>query len=223
MPSIRACQRIALAAVLLAAGTAPARAAEGPASAYTQAKRLEDRLAEVKGVEAEFVQILDTAALPEPQVESGRLYLERPGRMRWEYQRPKGKLAVADGKDSWLWLPDDQVAISAPLSGDERDSGVSLLMGERLDLSGRFTIDWGPAARGQARPLRLRPKTAGAPFDALLVDVDATGFPRQIIVLDPLGGRVTYKFSALKFTDKLDPGLFVFTPPPGATVQRASP
>jgi outer membrane lipoprotein carrier protein len=220
MPSIRACQRIALAALLVTSG---AWAAEGPASATTQAKRLEDRLAEVKGLEADFVQILDTAALPEPQVESGRLYLERPGRMRWDYQRPKGKLAVADGKDSWLWLPDDRVAITVPLNGDERDSGVSLLMGERLDLSGRFTVDWGPAARGKSRPLRLRPKKSGAAYDALLVDVDATGFPRQIIVLDALGGRVTYRFSSLKFTDRLDPNLFIFTPPPGATVQRATP
>jgi len=220
MPSIRACQRIALAAVLLAS---PAGAADGPASASAQAQRLEDRLAGVKGVEAEFVQIVDTAALPEPQVESGRLSLDRPGKMRWEYRRPKGKLAVADGKDTWLWLPEDQVAITVPLDGNGRDSGVSLLMGERLDLSARFTIDWGPAPRGQTRPLRLRPKTSGAPYDALLVHTDPTGFPTQIIVIDPLGGRVTYKFSDLRFTDKLDPALFRFTPPPGATVQRATP
>jgi outer membrane lipoprotein carrier protein len=230
MPSIRTCQRIGPCAVLLlliggaaALAGATARAAEGPASAYASAKRLEDRLAGVKGVEADFAQILDTPALPEPQVESGRLFLERPGKMRWEYSKPKGKLAVADGKDTWLWLPDDQVAIQAPFQGDERDSGVSLLMGERLDLSGRFSIDWAPGPKGEPHLLRLRPRTRGAPYDALLVQVDGSGFPSRIVVLDPLGGRVTYRFSSIKFLDRLDPSLFQFTPPPGATVQRATP
>jgi outer membrane lipoprotein carrier protein len=232
MPSIRACQRTPrttvarrlvplLALVILGAG-APGRAAEGNGSAATAAKRLEARLAAVKGVEADFVQTLDTPALPEPQVESGRLFLERPGKMRWDYQVPKGKLALADGKDTWLWLPDDQVAITAPLTGDERDAGVSILMRQRIDLLERFTVDWGPAVRNEPRPLRLKPKTADAPYDALLVDVDPTGFPRQLIVLDPLGGRVIYRLTNVKFPDKLDPALFQFTPPPGATIQRAS-
>jgi outer membrane lipoprotein carrier protein len=198
------------------------RAAEGQGSAATAARRLEERLAAVKAVEADFVQILDTPALPEPQTESGRLSLERPGKMRWDYQVPKGKLALADGKETWLWLPEDQVAISIPLTGDERDAGVSLLMRERIDLLSRFAVDWGPAVRNEPRPLRLKPKTADAPYDALLVDVDSTGFPRQLTVLDPLGGRVTYRFSNLKFTDHLDPRLFQFTPPPGATIQRAA-
>jgi outer membrane lipoprotein carrier protein len=218
----RACRLAPLFALLAFAAAATAGAAEGNGSAATAARRLEERLAAVKGVEADFVQTLDTPALPEPQVESGRLFLERPGRMRWEYQVPKGKLALADGKDTWLWLPEDQVAITTPLAGDERDSGVSLLMRERIDVLARFTVDWGPAVRNEPRPLRLKPKTADAPYDALLVDVDPTGFPRQLTVLDSLGGRVTYRLSNLKFTDHLDPALFRFTPPPGATIQRAS-
>lgn len=225
MPSIRACQRTLLALALALGVASPAAAAEGSSggAAATAAKRLEERLAGVKAVEADFVQTLDTPALPEPQTETGRLSLERPGKMRWEYERPKGKLALADGKDTWLWLPDDQVAITAPLAGDERDAGISLLMRDRLDLAARFTIDWGPAVRNEPRPLRLRPKTSDAPYDALLVDVDATGFPRRIVVLDPLGGRVSYALTNVRFVDKLDPALFQFSPPPGATVQRATP
>lgn len=223
--SVGAGRRLVLVPVvvfLAFAMAAPGRAAEGNGSAATAARRLEERLAAVKGVEADFVQTLDTPALPEPQVESGRLFLERPGRMRWEYQVPKGKLALADGKDTWLWLPEDQVAITTPLAGDERDAGVSLLMRERIDLLARFTVDWGPAVRKEPRPLRLKPKTADAPYDALLVDVDPTGFPRQLTVLDSLGGRVTYRLSNLRFSDHLDSALFRFTPPPGATIQRAT-
>ena len=233
MPAIRACQRIGVLVAALAGAlpAAPVRAAEPrpdasarpPASAAAAARRLEERLAGIKAVEADFVQTLDTPALPEPQVESGRLFLERPGRMRWQYARPAGKLALADGKDSWLWLPEDRVAITAPLEGENRDSGVWILMQERPDLATRFAVDWAPAAKGSPRPLRLRPLRAGGPYDALLVTTDASGFPSEIVVIDPLGGRLTYTLTSVRFVDRLDPTLFTFTPPPGATVQRASP
>ncbi len=39
------------------------------------------------------------------QVESGVLTLRKPGRMRWEYAAPAGKLFVSDGKDVYLYLP----------------------------------------------------------------------------------------------------------------------
>lgn len=234
MRAIRACQRIgALLGALACATPAAGAPAPGPAgsdagakssaSAASAARRLEERLTAVKAVEAEFVQTLDTPALAEPQEEAGRLYLERPGKMRWEYARPAGKLALADGKDTWLWLPEDNVAITAPLAGGERDAGVALLMQGRPDLLARFEVDWGPAPKGGARPLRLRPRRAGGPYDALLVNVDDSGFPREIVAIDPLGGRLTYRLSAVRFVDRLDPSLFSFTPPPGATVQRAAP
>ena len=41
---------------------------------------------------------LYTAAHRPAQTESGVLYLRKPGRMRWEYSSPAGKLFLVDGK-----------------------------------------------------------------------------------------------------------------------------
>src|ERR1700689_26583 len=38
--------------------------------------------------------------------ESGELTLRKPGRMRWDYTTPAGKLFVSDGKDVYLYTPD---------------------------------------------------------------------------------------------------------------------
>src|ERR1700690_2752784 len=38
--------------------------------------------------------------------ESGELTLRKPGRMRWDYTAPAGKLFVSDGKDVYLYTPD---------------------------------------------------------------------------------------------------------------------
>src|SRR4030081_1265278 len=36
---------------------------------------------------------------------SGELYLRKPGKMRWEYRTPAGKLFVSDGKDVFYYSP----------------------------------------------------------------------------------------------------------------------
>src|ERR1700730_3708576 len=38
--------------------------------------------------------------------ESGVLFLRKPGRMRWQYDSPKGKLFLSDGKFVYLVVPD---------------------------------------------------------------------------------------------------------------------
>lgn len=212
-------------AFALAAPAAPGKGAAPipgavPEGAVAAARALGARLAALHGLTARFTQTLDSASLPAPQVEKGTLYLLRPGRMRWEYSVPPGKLALADGVRTWLYLPEDHQAISAPL-GDGTDSGAALLMRATPDLTAEFEPSWSRERGPDDRPiLALTPRSAGASYDRILVQTDAGGFPVALTVLDPLGGRIVYRFSDLKFVDTLDPGLFRFTPPAGVSVQE---
>jgi outer membrane lipoprotein carrier protein len=207
------------AGLALAAVPAPAPAADPDAAA----RALGARLAAVRALEARFQQTIDSMALASPQVEEGRVFLQRPGRMRWEYTRPKGKLAIADGSHSWLYLPEDRQVIKAPLASDQADTGLGLLWREEVDLLKEFRADWEPVRASMARRLRLHPRASGAPYDVLLVTLDASGFPVALTVVDPLGGRVTYTFADIRFKDRLDPALFEFTPPAGVAVQDVAP
>ena len=203
-----------------APGPAPA---SPPADAEGAARALGTRLAAVRALEAHFTQTIDSMALASPQVEEGRVFLQRPGRMRWEYTRPKGKLAIADGTHSWLYLPEDRQAIKAPLRSDQADTGLGLLWRDDVDLLGEFRADWEPVRTSAGRRLRLHPREPSAPYDVLLVTLDASGFPAALTVVDPLGGRVTYVFADIRFKDRLDPALFAFTPPAGVAVQDVAP
>jgi outer membrane lipoprotein carrier protein len=210
-----------LAATLARAGV-PSKAPGAPikGDAVDAARALGARLAAVRGLTARFTQTLDAASLPSPQVEEGTLYLLRPGRMRWEYSRPAGKLAIADGVRSWLYLPEDRQALSTPLAGGA-DPGVTLLMRDSPDLNAEFEPSWSRERGADDRPvLALKPRAADAPYDRILVETDASGFPVALTLVDPLGGRVAYRFSGLRFVDTLDPALFRFMPPPGVSVQE---
>src|SRR5262245_25180114 len=239
----RGCQRSAVAGALVVAvlalapgaraaspsATAPPAASPragtpAPGNARAAARALERRLAEVTALVARFTQVVESPALPTAQTESGTLYLARPGRMRWEYSTPPGKLAIADGRRTWLYLPEDRQALSAPLAGPGQDQGIGLLLGGTPDILAVFSPRLVPAGVAGGRAvLALRPRSPDAAYDEVRVETDAGGFPIAIVVNDPLGGRVTYRFEAIRFVPSLDEGLFRFTPPPGVSVQEAGP
>jgi outer membrane lipoprotein carrier protein len=202
----------------------PRPGAAAPAEAVAAARALERRLAEVTALVAQFTQVVESPALPTAQTESGTLYLARPGRMRWEYSTPAGKLAIADGHRTWLYLPEDRQALSAPLGGPGQDQGIGLLLGGTTDILAVFAPRLVPGREsGGPTLLALRPLSPDAPYDEVRVETGAGGFPRTLIVNDPLGGRVTYRFEAIRFVPALDEALFRFTPPPGVSVQEAGP
>ena len=190
-------------------------------SAQQRLQAIGGRLNEVRALTARFTQTLESAALPGPQIEEGTMYLMRPGRMRWEYTRPTGKLAVADGRRTWLYLPEDRQVVTAPLPDAVRDQGLGLLLRSGLDLQAEFDAEWGrPAGAGSNAPLVLKPRRPHAAFERLVVEADASGFPIVLAIVDPLGGSLTYRFSDLRFGGALSDSLFQFTPPPGVEVQE---
>jgi outer membrane lipoprotein carrier protein len=210
-------------AVLLLLPAATLRAAPADANgALSEARLLQAALDDVTGLVAAFTQTVESPALPSPQVESGTVYLLRPGRMRFEYSHPRGKLAIADGEQAYVYLPEDHQALVSPLA--RTGTGMELLLRPRLDLAREFAIDWGPpAAKDGHRPLRLVPRGGTADYQTLLLETGPDHLPRVLVVIDALGGRITYRFTDLRKVATLDAGLFRFTPPPGVEVQRVGP
>src|SRR5947209_3612447 len=125
--------------LLVAAGMAAGNPPPVPADAVGEARRVEEVLNGLKGFVASFTQTVESPGLPRPQIEKGTVYLLRPGRMRWAYDVPRGKLAVADGRRTYVYLPEERQVLVAPLDQEGARSGLSFLLG-RADLIGSFSI-----------------------------------------------------------------------------------
>src|SRR5579859_5589407 len=79
------------------------------------------------------------------RVEAGKAYFLRPGKMRWEYEKPEKNLFLVDGKFVWFYVPDDHTATRMPAkkSDDWRTPIAFLTTGMKLS---RICSEVGPAS-----------------------------------------------------------------------------
>jgi outer membrane lipoprotein-sorting protein len=129
-PSRRNFLSSALAVVLLAAGSqaVPLGAIATPAAASTEAaQRIADHFTSVRTMMGEFVQFG-----PRGEQTGGQFYIERPGKLRFDYEAPSNFRVTADGRSVVMENRRLQTADLYSLSS----TPLQLILNDRIDLSG---------------------------------------------------------------------------------------
>jgi outer membrane lipoprotein carrier protein len=154
------------------------------------------------------------------RTETGTLTLQKPGRMRWAYDSPPGKLFLLDGKSAISYTPGDAEATRFPESRlDDLRSPLRFLLGhtelakelDHLSLA-PVTLD------GQiAYTLSGTPKGLASRVRTLLLTVDPQGIIHTLRIEETDGATTTFTFSDMHENVPTPTG-FTFTPPPGVTL-----
>src|SRR5438876_2619730 len=76
----------------------------------TPADDVEKILSGVQSWSADFTQTIDDGHGNVVRSAAGKLYLQKPGRFRWDYVQPSEQLILADGKQIWFYDKDLQQA-----------------------------------------------------------------------------------------------------------------
>jgi outer membrane lipoprotein carrier protein len=149
--------------------------------------------------------------------ESGTLALRKPLKMRWDYDQPKGKLFIGDGKYLWLFTPDgNRVERMKLKESDDMRAPLAFLLG-KLDFQKEFR-NLQAKAEGTDMRITAEPKTDNLPYSAVefLVAPDlrikvvrVTGFDRSI---------TEFHFDQEKVDPPLDAKLFQFQAPKGTQI-----
>lgn len=172
-------------------------------------------------LEARFSQALLSGALGSEVEESGRLYLERPGRLRWDYLEPERKVALVDGLQTRLYLEEDRQLWEGRL--DESGAALPTLLAGQGRLGEMFepTLVAGSLPGEATYRLRLVPRTGLENVEEVVLTVRAPLFAIEAAeVLDGAGNRILYRFSSLRRNRGLKKGIFQFEPPPGTEIVR---
>jgi outer membrane lipoprotein carrier protein len=177
-------------------------------------------LDETRDLEGDFEQILSSGALGSGLRETGKLWIHRPGKMRWDYREPENKVAIVDGEKTLLWVEEDRQMIRGRLDG-EGDLLSNLLAGEGR-IADLFTvtpeIESVEGDRGSFR-VRLVPKRESEALEEIVLEVLSPQFSIVAAeVLDATGNRIEYRFSRLRRNRGVPARRFEFEPPPGTEI-----
>jgi len=186
--------------LLTAAVPGPSHSGFGPTE-RSELERVSEALNAIRSLEGNFVQIG-----PEGQLDQGRFYIDKPGRMRFEYAPPNPTLIVSDGR--WVAVENrnlhtmDRYALwTTPLN---------LILGDDVDLRDNSDIT-GVDQQNNELVIQARAHDGQANGAITLVFSEPDLALRQWTVRDAQGLLTTVSVNNVKKDVAIDPGLFVIT------------
>lgn len=169
---------------------------------------------EVKSYTARFQQVAFDESQNPIQQSTGRLWLERPNKFRWNYDKPRQQI-VGDGERVWVYDEElEQISVRTMANG-LADTPALLLAGKGR-LEDAFTIKGQEQEAGVAW-VELVPKRKDSGFERLRLGFEQDKI-RVIEMLDGLGHTTRYTLRNGQENIKIDPARFNFVPPKGVDV-----
>src|SRR6185295_11132212 len=75
-----------------------------------------------------------------PMTFKGRLYLKRPGKLRWDYSQPTKQQVYVNDNKVWVYVPEHQQAVISSLA-EENDSQLPIhLLSWAAELEREFEV-----------------------------------------------------------------------------------
>ena len=164
---------------------------------------------------AQFHQtVLDNQGRKMQEVD-GSMQLQRPGKFRWDYNKPYVQQIVGDGEKVWLFDPElNQVTVRA-LSKALGSSPAALLAGNK-EMEKGFVLKDDPR-QDELEWVLATPKDKESGFERVFLGFKNDAL-HEMELHDSFGHMTIIEFSKLERNPKLAAQTFRFTPPSGADV-----
>ena len=164
---------------------------------------------------AHFAQMVLDKNLKMLQQATGTMQFSRPGRFRWEYDKPYEQLIVSDGSRVWLYDKDLNQVTVRRYDRALGSSPAALLAGSN-EIEKSYTL----SALGNQEGLdwiEAVPRAQDTAFEKIRLGFSKSGL-EAMELRDAFGQVTVIKFSTIERNAKLAPDAFRFTPPKGADV-----
>lgn len=151
------------------------------------------------------------------RTETGTLLLKKPGRMRWNYSSPAGKVFLLDGKFGWFYTPGDNQATRIPAKKlDDLRSPLRFLLGHTQLQKELDSITVAPDGAGFQ--ISGVPKGMSQRVKLLSLTVSTTGSIEKMRLEEVDGSVTEFTFSSILEGQAIPDSAFKFSLPPGVAV-----
>jgi len=160
--------------------------------------------------------------------EAGKAYFLRPGKMRWEYEKPEKNLFLVDGKYVWFYAPADRTVTRVPAdkSEDWRTPVAFLTSGAKLSriCSKVERVPSEPPSQPNAFVYSCIPKNgedssaAGGESRPIYFEITDKGELTRLKMDEGTGQSLEFLFRRWEWNPPLDKSMFAFNPPKGVAI-----
>lgn len=173
-------------------------------------KQLKAFLNSAKSLTANFKQVLINEAGDPLQTSYGNFYLQRPGKFRWDYNKPfQQQIISTAGKVTFYDTDLEQVTIKK--LDESVGSTPALLLSGDVPLEDNYTIEQ-QGSEGSMIWVKLQPKNQDSTFKYVLIGLEK-GMLSGMQLNDNFGQLTRIYFSNLKMNQSIDSNLFEFVAP----------
>jgi outer membrane lipoprotein carrier protein len=189
-------------------------------SAQQLAQRVDKYYNGLHALRTSFTETFDGMGIH--RQESGSLLLRKPGKMRWDYDHPAGKLFVLDGKYAWFYTPGDAQVVRVGASQmDDLRSPLRFLLGhtqleKELD---QLTLTSSPTGLELSGvPKGMRDRVA-----KIILGVNEDGVIHSMKITETDGAETAFSFQDVQANPPAPDAEFVFKIPQGVPVVDGLP
>jgi outer membrane lipoprotein carrier protein len=168
-----------------------------------------------KTLRADFAQIVVAKNGKKPQQSTGVMMISRPGKFRWQIEKPYEQLLVGDGDKVWIYDPDLRQVTVKKFDAALGSTPAALLVGGNA-LDKNFTLREAGEREG-LEWLEAIPKGADSGFEKLQLGFAGNDL-KAMDLFDSFGQTTSLLFTRIERNAPIAPALFRFAPPAGVDV-----
>ncbi len=191
--------------------------------------KLQARYDQTKDLQADFKQTTKIEGFATPITSSGKMYIKKPGRLRWDYVDPNPEEIYVNGNEVKMYVPEHKQVLVGKLTQMAASQAPLELLQGVAKLEEQFDIDSagsGEKVGGGGPRLTLIPKPTGEEsvrtVAKIVLDLHPKSYYIQKVAIHEISGNVaTFQFNNLKPNAGLKNALFEFTVPPDVEVVKA--
>lgn len=188
-------------------------------------QKVDARYARIQDLQADFTQKTTLEGFTTGFTSEGRLYLKKPGLLRWDYLQPNEEQIYVDDDQVMMYVPEHQQVIKGRLTQMAASKGPLALLQGVGTLSRQFEVIESSDSSKKENDLptvTLIPKTVEDEIPTIkkiVLQLSPDSYVIQGITLFEVSGTISHiMFKNILINQKLSPSIFNFKIPPDVVV-----
>ena len=172
----------------------------------------------VSTFEADFTQRSYVKMMNQTQSVKGTVKIKKPGKMKWVYGAPDTQILISDGKNLWLYVPEEAQATKVPVESIYSSNPPALFLAGKGKLTQSFNVE-SVSEENKNILVTLVPKNDDQGLARLILHANKKNY--QITgstVYDKLGNKTDIRFSRIRINREIPEEQFQLKAPPGVEI-----